>query len=189
MHECVASRIAGSVLPLLCSMNTIETASGWIVLVRSHTRSARGDDDNDDAEWMNSSRRNMTSDKLLICHYVLHREWEIIWQKRVGRNWMHRHRRHSHRMRTRNGVQIVSALHIGLRATVPAGIGHSIFVAVCAGAGVRVFFMHRLMCKRQRHYQYTNEFISRNHLQCNTLCVTLHPSIGAHSAHHPFHRF
>lgn len=31
---------------------------------------------------------------------------------------------------------------------------------------------------------YANEFISRNRLQCNTLCVTLRPSMSAHTAPH-----
>lgn len=45
------------------------------------------------------------------------------------------------------------------------------------------------MCKCQRHYQYANEFISRNHLQCNTLCVTLRPSMSARIPHTFIHCF
>lgn len=63
--------------------------------------------------------------------------------------------------------------HIGASCCVAAGIGDHF-----------CFFMHRLMCKRHRHYQYANEFISRNHLQCNTLCVTQRPSMNEHRSIH-----
>lgn len=82
----------------------------------------------------------------------------------------------------------VSVLCIGLRIKSAWLRQHRVWMYACLCLCLCVFFvMHRLMCKCQRHYQYTNEFISRNHLQCNTLCVTLRSAMNerTHTHTHP----